>query len=93
MINNDYTILKRTICNNLYTSKPALNINFDFHLFVVKFPFSPMQVDPKFLRNMRFAKKHNRQGLKRQRKEQQEPMEPWLLVVDWVFAIIIYNLM
>lgn len=49
-----------------------------------------MQVDPKFLRNMRFAKKHNRQGLKRQRKEQQEPMEPWLLVVDWVFAIIIY---
>ena len=43
------------------------------------------QVDPKFLRNMRFAKKHNRKGLKKQRKEaaaaaakklsQQEPME------------------
>lgn len=42
-------------------------------------------VDPKFLRNMRFAKKHNRKGLKKQRKEaaaaaakklsQQEPME------------------
>lgn len=28
MINNDYTILKCTICNNLYTSKPVLNIWF-----------------------------------------------------------------
>ncbi len=27
-----------------------------------------LQVDPKFLRNMRFAKKHNKAGLKRQRK-------------------------
>lgn len=34
----------------------------------------PFQVDPKFLRNMRFAKKHNRGGLKKQRKLQQ-PME------------------
>ena len=47
--------------------------------------FQLTQVDPKFLRNMRFAKKHNRKGLKKQRKEaaaaaarqlsQQEPME------------------
>ncbi|CAI8011767.1 60S ribosomal protein L29 [Geodia barretti] len=26
-------------------------------------------VDPKFLRNMRFAKKHNKKGLKRLRRE------------------------
>lgn len=29
---------------------------------------SVLQVDPKFLRNMRFAKKHNKKGLKAARK-------------------------
>lgn len=34
-----------------------------------KIPFL-LQVDPKFLRNMRFAKKHNKKGMKLQQKMQ-----------------------
>lgn len=30
--------------------------------------FLVLQVDPKFLRNMRFAKKHNKKGMKAARK-------------------------
>lgn len=30
--------------------------------------FSSLQVDPKFMRNLRFAKKHNKKGLKTMRK-------------------------
>ena len=34
----------------------------------IKLDLLLMQVDPKFLRNMRFAKKHNKKGLKAARK-------------------------
>lgn len=40
-----------------------------------------LQVDPKFLRNMRFAKKHNKKGLKKMKKTitqqpaSEQPME------------------
>lgn len=40
MINNDYSILKFTICNNPYTSKPVLNIWFAC-IYGQSFPSSP----------------------------------------------------
>ena len=58
-----------------YPSLKGVSVCKKLHRFICLILYaSSFQVDPKFLRNMRFAKKHNREGLKKQRKLQQ-PME------------------